>query len=98
MTYLQATSSLNQTADAAVSDKPAKIHAVILNPGSDASSLIIYDNASAASGNVLVKLVGAANTSSVSVTFDCPVAANTGIYVDVTGTAASYVVVYSLGA
>lgn len=98
MAYLQATSSNNQTADAAVCNAPAKIHGVILNPGSAASTLVLYDNASAASGNAVVKLVAAANTSSVTLTLDCPIGCSNGIYADVEGTSASYVVIYSRGA
>ena len=90
-----ATSSGLKTADGVITAMPARIHSVVLAGGSDASSVIVYDNASAASGTVLVKLV--------ALTGDCQVyhtpnglQANNGIYIDVTGTGVGVTVQYEL--
>lgn len=63
-----------------------------LTGGSDAATLIVYDN-TAGSGTILCKLAAAAG---VSVTFfPCaPVRANTGMYATLTGTAPSATVVW----
>jgi hypothetical protein len=56
---------------------------------------ILYDNASAASGTVLAKLVAAATeVSSVSITFPNPIQCENGIFLDITGTGAEVIVYY----
>lgn len=93
------TSSGLKSADAAISAVGAYIHAVELIPdGTNACSLILYDNASTNSGLILAKLVLAASqTAPQVITFNNPVSANAGIYADVSGTGANYIVYYSQG-
>jgi len=64
----------------------------ILNPGSTASTLIIYDN-NAASGTVLAKLVAPANGYSV-ITPEVVISATKGLYASIAGTAADFVIYY----
>lgn len=97
MAYLQSTSSGLKNADGAIVTQPCKIHAITLNPGTTASSAILYDNASAASGTVAFKIVGAANDTSCHAHLDVPVACQNGIYLDISGTGADCVIYYSLG-
>jgi len=68
---------------------PALLHSLTLNPGSAASSVILYDNASAGSGTVLAQLLGVANGASITICFPSPVCANKGITATVAGTAAT---------
>ena len=86
-------SGLN-TADAAIAVGRNRINAVTLIGGSTASSVILYDNASAASGTVLAKLTQATNLGMTHVLFENPVFAENGIYADVDGTGAEYIVYY----
>lgn len=97
--YNPATSSgsIAVTAGAVVSAMPGLLCNVILNPGSAASSVTLYDNASAASGTVLWSAVAAASTNSVSSNFSIPVAVSKGIYIVVAGTAATAVVTFTQG-
>jgi hypothetical protein len=90
-----ATTSGLKTADGVVASLPAKIHSVVLAGGSDASSVIVYDNASAASGTVLVKLVAVAGDCQI---YHSPngLMCNNGIYVDVSGTGVGVTVHYEL--
>ncbi len=90
-----ATSSGSKSADAAILTQPGRLLCIDLNPpaASDAT-LVIYDNASAASGTVLMTVTATAGQGSVHIETDriC----NNGIYVDVTGTT-TYVIGYSVG-
>jgi len=88
---VSATSS-SITGDGVVSSGPCLLTGITLLAGTAASSLILYDNASAASGTVVWKMAIAASTNagdaSTSITFPSPVNCQNGIYVDWTGTAA----------
>jgi len=66
---------------------------VVLSAGSANATLILYDNASAASGTVLCKLTALAN-SSVQFTPSQPYVASAGIYADIGGTGANATVVF----
>lgn len=78
------------TADGAVKSAPGALCSVVLTGGSDAATLVLYDN-TAASGSKLVTLKAAANTSVVYAPAQ-PVAAGKGIYADISGTGpAAYV-------
>jgi hypothetical protein len=90
------TSSGLRTADAAILARGGLVHAVTIIPAAAASSVAIYDNASAGSGTVLAQVNAVANGESVTVEFSNPIAANLGIYADVTGASASYIVHYSI--
>lgn len=89
----RSTSSGLIAADGAIRAQPCTLTCVQLIGGSDAATVVIYDNPSAASGTVLAKLKVAAETS-VSVSFESPVLANYGLYADVTGTAVGCIVSY----
>lgn len=84
-----------KTADAVISATRNRINAItLLGDGTNAASLIIYDNASAASGLVLAKVTQLATARLTHILFDNPVFAENGLYADVTGTGAEYIVYY----
>lgn len=94
------TSSDRRTADAAISAVGGYVHGIMLeNDGTNASSVIIYDNASAASGVILASVALPATSAVLRqyITFNHPVSANKGIFADVSGTGAAYIVYYSQG-
>lgn len=62
---------------------PGGIHTVTLAAGTDAATLIVYDNITA-SGTAIIKLAAATGTSESAV---LDVAVGTGIYAALTGTA-----------
>jgi hypothetical protein len=78
----------------AVCAAPALLANVVLHPGSAASTLTVYDNASAGSGTVLAVLLGVANGASVSLPFDIPVYCAKGITCVTAGTGAQSQVYY----
>lgn len=85
--------SVNVAADGVVSASPSRaIAAVALAGGSAASTLILYDNATEASGTILLKLAAATGTSAVF-TPAAPVTVANGIYADISGTAANATVI-----
>ena len=84
-----------KTADAVIQTGRNRINAVtLLGDGTNAASLILYDNASAASGTVLAKVTALAATRLTHILFENPVIAEDGIYADVSGTGAEYIVYY----
>lgn len=97
--HFMVTSSDLKSADAAISAIGGYLHGVyLISDASNACSVIIYDNKSAASGTVLAKLsIPASTTAPQFITFNNPVSANNGIYADVSGTGANYIVYYSQG-
>ncbi len=86
-----------KTADAVIKATKAYLHGVkVLTNKSADVTLILYDNASAASGTVLYKTQVVGNTYADLVeSFPYPVQAVNGIYADVTGTDAEYIVYFS---
>jgi hypothetical protein len=78
----------------------AKLHGVyVISDASNVASVVIYDNPSAASGTVLAKLsIPASTTAPQFITFNHPITASTGLYADVSGTGANYIVYFSPGA
>lgn len=68
--------------------KPGLLWAANLNPGSAACSVTIYDNASAASGNILAQILGVANGASNALPLLSPVFCKNGMTVVVAGTGA----------
>lgn len=70
---------------------PALLSSLILNPAAADCSVIIYDNATAASGTVLAKLLAVAATTSgsVSVSFNSPIYSTRGLTMIVAGTGAT---------
>jgi hypothetical protein len=83
-----------KTSDAVIATGRNRINAITLIGGSTASSVIVYDNASAASGTVLGKATQATSGVTTHVLFENPVVAEDGIYADVTGTGAEYIIYY----
>ena len=84
-----------KAADAVIATGRNRLNAVtLIGDGTNASSVILYDNPSAASGTVLAKVTSGATQGMVHMLFDNPVVAETGIYADVTGTGAGYVVYF----
>lgn len=75
------------TASGVVKAGPGRVVSVVLAGGADASTLILYDHASAASGTELLRLSAvAAGSAAVSFGEEAILAA-TGIYAALTGTA-----------
>lgn len=96
--HLTTTSSGRKTADAAIVTRPTRLVSVILEgDGTNAASVTLYDNASAASGTVLAKVLLQAS-GPMYTQFMIPegVECSNGIYADVAGTGAAYIVHYSL--
>lgn len=89
-----------KTADAVIADSPARLHGVkLLADGTNAATLTIYDNASAASGKVLAKISVKAGDVTETAHGNIPeggVHALNGIYADVSGTGAEYIVYSTL--
>ena len=84
-----------KTADAVIQTGRNRINAItLLGDGTNAASVIVYDNASAASGVVLAKVTALAATRFTHVLFENPVIAEEGIYADVSGTGAEYIIYY----
>jgi hypothetical protein len=84
-----------KSADAVIATGRNRINAVtLIADGTNAANVVVYDNASAASGTVLAKVTAVAGQGTVHVIFENPVTANDGIYADVTGTGAGYIVYY----
>lgn len=97
--HYMVTSSGLKSSDTAVSTVGGYLHGVyLISDASNACSIVVYDNASAASGLVLAKLsIAASTTAPQYITFNNPVSANSGIYADVSGTGANFIVYYSQG-
>ena len=90
-----ATSSGEQTADSAIYAKPCAIAGVtIITSGSSDAKLILYDNASAASGTVRYERTVISTNHGNHDNFSFPAECFNGVYADITGTGASYVVEY----
>lgn len=84
-----------KTSDAVIQTGRNRINAItLLGDGTNAASLIVYDNASAASGLVVAKVTALATTRFTYVIFENPVVVEDGIYADVTGTNAEYIIYY----
>lgn len=94
---VNAISSGRNTADAAIKASAGKVWGVTLEAAAADSYVILYDNASAASGTVLAKVMidvsleGSTSTKHISLP---GVPASNGIYADVNGTSAAYIVYY----
>ena len=90
------TTSGLRTADAAITTRPAKLQTIMLIDGGAGATLTVYDNASAASGNVLFKGFVGAGSSSETFHLTTAVEANKGLFADVAGAGAAYIIHYSL--
>lgn len=65
--------------------------------GTNAATITLYDNPSAASGTILAKIVVDAGATYESLSPMVPIVANSGIYVDISGTGAAAIVHLSRG-
>ena len=83
-----------KTADAVIVAGRSRINAITLIGGSTASSVVLYDNAAAASGTVVGKATQATQNVTTHIIFENPVICEDGIYADVTGTGAEYIVYF----
>lgn len=84
-----------KTADAVIAEGRNRINAItLLADGTNAASVILYDNASSASGTVLGKAKIAATGVITHVIFENPVVAENGVFADVAGTGAEYIVYF----
>lgn len=88
------TSSGLLNADGVIKDKAGILVGYrVFTDGTNQATLVLYDNASAASGTVLDKLI-VAGADLVGGIVDVAVEAQNGIYADITGTGASFIVHY----
>lgn len=94
-----ATSSGIKSADGAILAMTGRLMGVqIIADGTNAGTIILYDNASAASGNVLAKASVDAGLTDVSVNLPAAgIVANNGIYLDIGGTGAECIVYFCAG-
>ncbi len=81
-------------ASALVKTGPGEVYGVILTGGSDAASVILYDN-TAGSGTKAIGAIKAASGASVSFSLPNGVAFSKGLYATITGTTPEVTVVYS---
>lgn len=93
------TSSGLKTADVAILAGPGRLRGLHVGAdGTNAATVILYDNASAASGTVLAKIiVDATLTAADAVIPTEGIICHNGIYADVTGTGAEFIVYFDLG-
>lgn len=84
-----------KTSDGIIAARPCRLIGVTIIAGSDLGAVIVYDNASAASGNVVAKIT-AVTTATQTIVFNCGVECLNGLYADVSGTSAGYIVHYQL--
>ena len=86
-----------KAADAVIATGRNRINAItLISDGTNACDVAVYDHPSAASGTVVGKVaIGAASLKKTEhVVFENPVLCEDGIYADVTGTGANYIVYY----
>lgn len=87
-----------KTTDAAIMLLPGRLMGVtLLGDGTNAASLVIYDSPSAATGKVLAKIN--LDAGLVCQDLNIPnhgIIANQGLYADVTGTGAEYIVYFTI--
>ena len=93
-----AISSGRKTADAAIKASSGKLHGATLEVAAADGIIIIYDNATAASGDILDKIMIdvslEGNDRTKHVPYPAPLSFSNGVYVDVTGTGAAYIIHY----
>src|SRR5882757_9804218 len=77
------------TASAVVSDHKDYLNGVLITTdGTNAATVIVYDNASAASGKILAKGVVAGATNQFHIAYHRGLQASNGLYVSIAGTGA----------
>lgn len=83
-----------KTSDAVITTGRNRVNAITLIGGSTPSTLVLYDNASAASGKELAKATQVTSMVTTHIIFENPIIAENGIYADISGTSAEYIVYY----
>jgi len=95
MTGTTCLSSDLRTADAAIYVGRGTLNAVtVLTDGTNAATLTIYDNASAASGTVLYKSIVAGADLQKADVYNLAIRCVNGLYADISGTGAAYIIHY----
>jgi hypothetical protein len=90
-----ALSSGLKTADAAILAQSGAVRGLTVTAdGTNAATVVLYDNDSAASGTVLAKITVDAGATQECLIPEGGIHAANGIYADVTGTGAEYIVLY----
>lgn len=89
-------SGLLTVATTVVCAAPALLASVVLIPGSAASTILVYDNATTNSGTVIASLAGVANGAAITLPLTIPVRASKGITAIVAGTGATAVINFLL--
>jgi len=84
----------NKTASGAVLSAGGTCYGAVLTSGSDAATLILYDN-TAGSGTIICKLAVAAANTTVVFTPVVGLPVGTGLYAALTGTSPSATVVHT---
>lgn len=77
--------ALRRTDDGSLADFAGVIRAIVLRSGSDAATVLVYDNPSGASGDILADMASLANNSAILSAVSIPF--SQGLYVDISGTA-----------
>jgi len=72
------------TSDGVAQSAPALLYSVVVTASSAGGGAVIYNNASAASGTILATVKAAAANETVQVSFNPPVPASLGLFVDLT--------------
>ena len=90
------TSSGLKDADAVIHARPCRVMSIIaIADGTNAATIDLYDNASAASGTLLAKIIVDAGLVYEQFHIDGGITANNGVYLDLTGTGAKAIVHYA---
>lgn len=91
------TSSGLKAASTAIHPRSAVLTSLICEgDGINVATIIIYDNASAASGTVVAKAIVPAGSRTVHLTFDAPIVASNGLYLSLSGAGAGAIVHYQI--
>ena len=89
------TSGLLAAGTTTVIDRKTRLSGFIaLSDGTNLSTVVIYDNASAASGTVVAKALSNSSQPTSIQSFDNPVKCDNGITVTVTGTGSGAIIYY----
>ena len=84
-----------KAASASIATGKNRINAVtFLGDGTNASTLTVYDNASAASGKVVAKVVNRTSDQQNHIIFTNPVVCENGIYASLGGTGGNYIIYF----
>lgn len=90
------TSSGSKSASGVIFARPCRIHSIIvLSDGTNAATGTIQDNASAASGTVIAKIICAGSQRTQAFWSDIGIECSNGAYLTVAGTGAEVIVHYS---